>query len=103
MEALESRPRRSTSKRSAGGDRRSVATPRPASPAATAIIVAELAEDVGTDGPVGLGFPGVVKHGVTATTANLHSDRIGTNAEMLFAHHLGGRQVAVISDRRKGV
>jgi polyphosphate glucokinase len=29
------------------GDRRSVATPRPASPAAVAIIVAELTEDVG--------------------------------------------------------
>jgi polyphosphate glucokinase len=68
-----------------------------------AIFVAELAEDVGTDGPVGLSFPGVVKHGVTATAANLHSDWIGTNSEMLLAHHLGGRQVAVICDRRKGV
>ncbi|MEX0699531.1 MAG: ROK family protein [Acidimicrobiia bacterium] len=80
------------------GDRQAVSTPHPATPAAVALIVAELVDGVATDGPVGLGFPGVVKHGVTATAANLHPDWVGTNAEMLFAHHLGGRQVAVIND-----
>jgi len=80
------------------GDRQYVATPHPATPAAVAITVAELVHGVGTDGPVGLGFPGVVKHGVTATAANLHPEWIGTNAEKLFSHHLGGRPVAVIND-----
>jgi len=80
------------------GDRQYVATPHPATPAAVAITVAELVDDVGTDGPVGLGFPGVVKQGVTTTAANLHPDWIGTNAEILFSHHLGGRPVAVVND-----
>ena len=72
------------------GDRQYVATPRPATPAAVAITDADLVHGVDTDGPVGLGFPGVVKQGVTATAANLHPDWIGANAEILFSHQLGG-------------
>ncbi|HUG08889.1 MAG TPA: hypothetical protein VMP13_08355 [Acidimicrobiia bacterium] len=41
-------------------DRQYVATPRHATPAAVATTVAELVHGVGTAGPVGLGFPGVL-------------------------------------------
>ncbi|HEX6300327.1 MAG TPA: ROK family protein [Acidimicrobiia bacterium] len=80
------------------GDRRSVATPHPATPARVGVTVAELVDGVGTDGPVGLGFPGVIKEGVVVTATNLHPEWIGANAKSLFSHHLGGRPVAVVND-----
>jgi len=74
------------------------ATPRPATPEAVASVVVDLAEGLGCDGPVGLGFPGVVRHGVVSTAANLDSNWIGVDSADLFSRNLGGRPVTVIND-----
>ncbi len=80
------------------GDRHSVATPRPATPEAVAAAAADLARTIDNVGPVGLGFPGVVRHGVAATAANLDPEWVGIDAAALFSDHLGGRPVTVIND-----
>ena len=79
-------------------DRHSVATPRPATPDAVAAAAADLARGLDSDAPVGFGFPGVVRHGFTATAANLHPDWVGIDAAGLFSRHLGGQSVTVIND-----
>lgn len=80
------------------GDRRTVATPRPATPDSVADSVADLIHPFAADDPIGLGFPGVVRSGVIATAANLHPDWIGTNGVDLFSRYLHGRPVTVIND-----
>lgn len=79
-------------------DRQYVATPNPATPNAVALSVADIAETFDTNGPVGIGFPGVVRHGVTATAANLDPAWISTDAADVFSRHLGDRPVTVIND-----
>lgn len=79
-------------------DRQYVATPDPATPSAVAVSVADIAEGFDTNGSVGVGFPGVVRHGVTATAANLDPAWIGTDAADLFSQHLRDRPVTVIND-----
>ena len=77
-------------------------TPRPATPDAVGAVLAEVAghwsgpNGRGTD-PMGVTFPGVVRHGVIGTAANLHPDWIGIDAAALFAERTG-RAVTVLND-----
>ena len=80
------------------GDRLHRKTPRPATPQAVASVVADLAGTLAVAGPVGFGYPGVVRRGVTATAANLDPSWVGLDAAALFSHQLGGRPVTVIND-----
>ena len=48
-------------------------------------------------GPIGIGFPGVVREGVTLTSANLHPRFIGCNTRALFARATRCR-VALVND-----
>ncbi len=80
------------------GERRYRATPRPATPQAVASVVSDMTEDLDISGPVGFGYPGVVRQGVTATAANLDPSWVGIDAAALFSHDLAGRQVTVIND-----
>ena len=52
---------------------------------------------VNYQGPTGVAFPAVVKHGVTYTAANVDRSWIGTNAGELFSRHVGG-PVTVVND-----
>ncbi|MBI2767380.1 MAG: ROK family protein [Chloroflexi bacterium] len=80
------------------GPRRSVDTPRPAVPDAIAgAIAALLRDELSEPGPVGAGFPAVIKGGIAMTAANVARDWIGTNVEALFAAATG-RPVAVLND-----
>ena len=82
------------------GDRTRIKTPDPATPEAVAAVFAELlaalAED-GEDGPVGVTVPGVVRHGVVGSAANIDQAWIGTNADDLFTRATG-RSVRVLND-----
>jgi polyphosphate glucokinase len=80
------------------GDRLHRMTPRPATPQAVASVAAELAGALAINGPVGFGYPGVVKRGVTLTAANLDPAWIGIDAAALLSQDLEGRPVAVIND-----
>lgn len=61
-----------------------VLTPQPATPDAIAQCVAEIVHHFSWTGRIGCGYPGVIKHGVMMTAANLDSTNIGVNAKSLF-------------------
>ncbi|MFN2269346.1 MAG: polyphosphate--glucose phosphotransferase [Anaerolineae bacterium] len=59
-------------------------TPDPSTPKKVAATVAEVVRHFDWHGPVGCGFPAVVKHGVVHTAANVSDKWIGTDAEALL-------------------
>lgn len=63
-----------------------VETPRPARPAAVARAFATLVARFGWRGPVGVGFPGVVRQQVALTAANLHPAWVGLHLGRHFSH-----------------
>jgi polyphosphate glucokinase len=80
-------------------DRQKIATPKPATPAAVADVVKELAGSFGWTGVTGATFPGVVTNGIVRTAANVDKEWIGTDAAALFAETLGiGTVVTVLND-----
>jgi polyphosphate glucokinase len=72
-------------------------TPSPATPDAVAGVVAQLLDQIGEPGPVGLTLPAVVTGGVARTAANIDEAWLGCNATKLFAGATG-RKVAVLND-----
>ena len=65
--------------------RHRIPTPEQAKPKPVASVIGELAGYFGWQGPIGCGFPAVVRQGVVYTAANIHKSWIGTNAEALFS------------------
>jgi len=65
------------------------ATPKPAKPRPVAETVAQIARHFDWKAPVGCGYPGVVREGVTLSAANIHKDWIGTDARSLFTEASG--------------
>jgi polyphosphate glucokinase len=53
-------------------ERQRLLTPRPAVPEAVLQVIEQLAQQCGAFDRVSVGFPGVVRHGVTETAPNLH-------------------------------
>jgi polyphosphate glucokinase len=74
-----------------------IATPQPAKPRPVAEAVAEIARHFSWQGPIGCGFPAVVREGVTLTAANIHKKWIGTNINELL-HETTGCSVCVVND-----
>ncbi|WP_205471712.1 polyphosphate--glucose phosphotransferase [Nocardioides sp. SYSU D00038] len=75
-----------------------IPTPRPATPAAVAAVFAELvASFPASTAPVGVTVPGVVRHGVVHSAANIDPAWIGTDADALFTEATG-RDVHVVND-----
>lgn len=79
-------------------DRIKIETPRPATPEAVAVTVAEIVARVGWAGPVGITLPSVVTSGIARTAANIDKSWIGTDARAVFSRALGGRDVTVLND-----
>ena len=52
-------------------DRLRIDTPQPAKPKAVIGVIKEIVQHFDYQGPLGVGFPGVVMHGVTMTAANV--------------------------------
>ena len=73
------------------------ATPADAAPEAVMDLLAAMAQDLPSGGPVGLAFPAVAKRGVAWTAANIDKRWIGTNARDLLEARLG-RPVAFLND-----
>ena len=65
-------------------ERFKILTPQPATPETMADVVAELVEHFSWTGPIGVTFPGVVRHGVIHSAANVDKSWIGTDADALF-------------------
>lgn len=79
------------------GDRFRLRTPTPATPAAVAKTVAKIVKHFDWQGPVGCGFPAVVRHGRVDTAANISNKWIGTDARSLF-EAATGCTVTVLND-----
>lgn len=59
--------------------------------------IKNIAAELQYEGIIGAGFPGIVKHGVIKTAANLHKDWVGTNlAEMIHAET--GQKAFILND-----
>jgi polyphosphate glucokinase len=66
-------------------ERHRIPTPQPATPAAVARVVGEVARHFRWRGPIGCAFPAVIKNGVVQTAANVDESWIGVNGAKLFS------------------
>jgi polyphosphate glucokinase len=60
-------------------------------------VVGQIAQHFDWDGPVGIGFPAVIQHGIARTAANIDQGWIDTNAAKLFGK-AAGCPVRVVND-----
>lgn len=66
-------------------ERFKIATPKPSTPSKVASEIVEMKDHFNWNGPIGCGFPALVKHGVAMTAANIDKSWINTNVEQLFS------------------
>jgi polyphosphate glucokinase len=79
-------------------ERERIPTPQPSTPDAVAGVLAELlARFPESEGPVGVTVPGVVRHGVVHSAANIDPTWLGADADALFTKATG-RDVHVVND-----
>lgn len=75
-----------------------IPTPQLADAASVTSIVREIVEQFGwSQGPVGIGFPGVIRHNVIHTAVNLHASLVGMNLESALKP-LVGSMIRVLND-----
>lgn len=70
-------------------DRYRIPTPHPAEPAAMIDTMGRIVRHFDWSGPVGCGFPAVVKEGVVYTAANISPQWIGVSGKMLLEQATG--------------
>jgi polyphosphate glucokinase len=78
-------------------DRIRVDTPEPSTPPAVAAAVKGLVDQLDAPGPIGLGFPSVMRQGWVTTANNIDQSWIGVNALELFEEAVG-REIKLIND-----
>jgi polyphosphate glucokinase len=74
-----------------------IPTPQPATPAAVLAAAAAVVRQAGCRGPIGCGFPAVVKDGVVRTAANIAPDWIGYDLRAGL-HRTLGQPVQAVND-----
>ncbi|MFZ5941344.1 MAG: polyphosphate--glucose phosphotransferase [Bacteroidota bacterium] len=74
-----------------------IPTPQPATPDAVAEVIAGIAEHFKWEGPIGVGFPGVIQQGVVKTAANVDKTWLETDINKLFTKKTGCK-VHVVND-----
>jgi polyphosphate glucokinase len=74
-----------------------IKTPKPSTPEAIVSTTVEVVRQYDWDGPVGCGFPAVVKNGVVRTAANIDDANVGFDLEGRLEQELGN-PVRVIND-----
>ncbi len=78
-------------------DRIRLDTPEPSTPTAVAAAVKQLVDQLDAPGPIGLGFPSVMRQGWVTTANNIDKSWIGVNAQELFETTVG-REIKLIND-----
>jgi len=73
-------------------------TPQPATPDEVARTIAGVAEHFEWTGPIGIGFPAAIQHGVVRTASNIDPSWIGVDAAALIAAATGAPKVAIAND-----
>lgn len=76
-------------------ERHKLPTPNPATPDAMADTFAELLKILDWKGPVGCGFPAIIKKGVAYSAANIDKSWIGVNVEEIFGKTSGCEVIAL--------
>ncbi len=66
-----------------------IPTPEGAKPRPIAEVVAQIAEQFSWKGPIGAGFPSVVRAGIVRSAANIHKKWLGTPISALFTEVTG--------------
>jgi polyphosphate glucokinase len=78
-------------------ERERVDTPQPATPHAIAGTIKDLVADFDYHGPVGMGFPAVIRNGTVETANNIDATCIGTRIGELVGGTID-RDIAVVND-----
>lgn len=79
-------------------ERHRIETPQPATPEAMVETVARVARHFDWKGPIGCGFPAVIKNGEVFTAANIDKSWIGKNAEKMIEKATGCAPVRIVND-----
>jgi polyphosphate glucokinase len=79
------------------GERVRIETPQPSLPDAVYRAVAQIVDEFGWGGRVGVTFPGVMKHGTAQTAANVDESWIGTDVDAGLSKLVPG-PVATLND-----
>ncbi|WP_298473048.1 polyphosphate--glucose phosphotransferase [uncultured Maribacter sp.] len=74
-----------------------IPTPKGRKPKDMAKVIKEIAEHFNYNGPIGCGFPSIVKHGVCKSPGNLDASWLNVNIHELFSE-ITGLPVTVIND-----
>ncbi|MGZ4507175.1 MAG: polyphosphate--glucose phosphotransferase [Blastococcus sp.] len=72
------------------GERVRIETPQPSTPEAVYGVVGQIVASFGWTERIGVTFPGVMKHGVAHTAANVDKSWIGTDVDAGLAQHIPG-------------
>lgn len=78
-------------------ERTRIPTPRPATPEAMADVARQLVERNEWTGPIGVGFPGIVRHGIVGSAINLDPSWVAVDADRVFTEACGV-DVAMVND-----
>ncbi|MEX0313587.1 MAG: polyphosphate--glucose phosphotransferase [Allomuricauda sp.] len=78
-------------------ERHRIPTPSSRKPKDMAEVVKQIVDHFKYDGPVGCGFPTIVKNGVCQSAGNLHSSWVGVNIDELFTE-VTNREFTVLND-----
>ena len=70
-------------------------TPTVSTPEAVVDVIKNIAKEFGWKGPIGVGFPGVIQHGVVKTAANIDDGWLDVNLEELIEKRTGSKCVAI--------
>lgn len=74
-----------------------IKTPQPATPDAIVATAVEVVRQSGWEGPVGCGFPAVIKDGVVQTAANIDPANVGFDLQRSLEEELGD-PVRIVND-----
>ena len=66
-----------------------IKTPRPATPEAIGITIKDIVDQHHWSGPIGIGFPAAIQHGVARTAANIDKAFIGLPVAEYFSVQTG--------------
>ncbi len=77
--------------------RHRIPTPEGRKPKDMANVVAEIVKHFKHKGPIGVGFPTIIKHGICKSPGNLHKSWLGMNVKELFSDATG-LPVTVVND-----
>ncbi|MDR2039879.1 MAG: ROK family protein [Bacteroidales bacterium] len=70
-------------------------TPDPSTPEAVVGVIRNIAKKLKWNGPIGIGFPGVMQHGIVKTAANIDDGWLDVNLEKLIEKRTDNKCITV--------